>query len=106
METEHSHANLARWIQKALPRDWNIVLPSTTDAAPSAFPSKNNRAVQEALQQVLELQPPLPFPALEDMLAGHCETCAVKLSEHVAASIKHRTSYQNPLAAGYASLQS
>ena len=30
----------------------------------------------------------------------------MKLSEHVAAAIKHRTSYQNPLAAGYATLQS
>ena len=103
VETEHNHTNVISWIQKALP-DWKLVSPSRSDPAPSAFPEENTCKAQEALQQTLGLQPPLPSSTLQDMIAGHCETCAVILSEHVVAAIKQRNNVGNALTSGYASL--
>ena len=103
VETEHNHTNVISWIQKALP-DWILVSPSRSDRAPSAFPEENTSKAQEALQQTLGLRPPLPSSTLQDMIAGHCETCAVILSEHVVAAIKQRNDDANALTSGYASL--
>jgi hypothetical protein len=102
-ETEHDHTNLERFVLESIPSGWTVIGPPTGVIVPSGFPEKNEAREQQALQSIL-LPNKLPQPLLEDMLNGHCETCAVVLSEHVGKALSRGFRGRDALLSGYASL--
>ena len=104
--TEYSHANLAAYLASLLP-GFAIHAPPAGIEGVSAFPAAVEDAAQHAanLAQLATFLHGIPVAEAEDQWNGHCETCAVAVSEHVLAALRGAPPPADPgavLAAAYA----
>ena len=102
-------------MSSSLPPTWSAVFLTDDDedvVAPSTYPEVVDAETLQALQDFLSPPPSssssssstphLSDAALEDLLCGHCETCAIALASSVLANL----SLPDALQRGYSSLAS
>lgn len=90
--TEFTHHNLAVFIGKCLPPAWTVIEPPELDetvSAPSQFPEETDAVAQTAARDLLSSALPLTTD-WEDVLNGHCESCAALTSEFTLKAIQEK----------------
>jgi hypothetical protein len=100
--TAYTHSNLASYLSSHLPPAWRINTPSPSQVGISSFPTAHAQPAQHALElQHLAAFLGVPVAEAEDQYNGHCETCAVYFTAHVAGQAGEG---EGALARAYAAL--
>ena len=86
--TAYTHANLASYLQPLLPPGWRVEVPAPGQQGISSFPVASEAPDEHAKElEHLSAYLGIPIAEAEDQYHGHCETCAVRFTETVLATL-------------------